>query len=119
MAQQGPPAGVAGPVAKLYDEEKDVPAEQFWAHEVTSRRGGTISFRVTCPGPFVVTVLTSQGIAKRKRRQRFQKEDVLLTQESKGPTLEGAVTLGPGSSWFVIENHTKQPTKIRLECFGD
>jgi hypothetical protein len=51
----------AGPGKPFLDEKKQVPAHLEWNREVTSRTGGTITFRVTSQGPFAVTVVTGKG----------------------------------------------------------
>jgi hypothetical protein len=46
----------------------------------------------------------------------LRKEDGLLSQDSRGPTLEGRVTVPVGSSWFLLENQTNHAVEMRLEC---
>src|SRR6516225_4052908 len=52
----GPGAGQA-----FLDQKKEVPARKEWTREVTSRSGGTFTFRIASQGPFAVTVLTDKG----------------------------------------------------------
>jgi hypothetical protein len=119
----GPPQAKGGPGAgpgAFLDQTKTIPSRLEWNREVTARRGGTITFRVTSQGPFAVTVVTDQGYKAMKagNRAAFNKQDVLLTVDAPGPTLERSVTLPPGSSWFIIENRSNQTAQIRLECFA-
>jgi hypothetical protein len=92
-----PPPGAGAP---FLDEKKEVPPHLEWNREVTSRSGGTISFRVSSQGPFAVTVVNAKGLQALKSgdKKAFDKSDLLLTADSKGPTYEGKATLPPGSS---------------------
>jgi hypothetical protein len=115
IVQGGQPAGAA----TFLDEEKEVPPRLEWNREVGSRQGGTFPFRVTSQGPFALTVVTDRGYKALQKgdRQSFKKEDVLLTVDSKGPTLDGEVTIPPGSSYFIIENHADKAVRLHLQCF--
>jgi hypothetical protein len=112
----GPGAGAGKP---FLDEKKEVPPHLEWNREVTSRNGGTISFRVTSQGPFAVTVVTEKGYKAMQRgdKKAFDKADVLLTLDVKEGTHEGKVTLPAGSSYFIIENQTDKKAEIHLQCF--
>jgi hypothetical protein len=108
------------PSQPFLDQQKDVPPRMEWTREVTSRNGGTITFLVTSPGPFGVTVI-SDKVYKTLRggnRTALAKEDVLLTVDSKEPTLMESVTVPAGSTWFIIENQTDKNAEIRLQCFA-
>ncbi len=101
------------------DQKKEVGPKLEWAREVTAKKEGTITFRVTSQGPFGVTVVTDKGYKALQGadRKALKKEDILLTEDSKEPTLEGKVTLPAGSSWFIIENRTDKKAEIQLQCF--
>src|SRR5260370_2944577 len=51
-------------------------------------------------------------------RNRINKEDNLLTTDSKALTYEGKVRVLPGSSWFIIENQTEKDVEFHLQCFA-
>jgi hypothetical protein len=105
--------------AAFLDATFEVPPHKEWNKDVIAKRGGTISFRVTSQGPFAVTVVTDKGRKALTSGAKVDKAEILLTQDSKTPVAEGTVTLPAGSSWFIIENQTDKPAKIRLECFPD
>jgi hypothetical protein len=90
-----------------------------WSREIMAPYAATITFRVTSQGPFRVTVVTERAYkaAVAKNREKLDKEDILLAIDSKNTTYDGKVTLPAGSSWFIIENQTDKPAKIRLQCF--
>jgi hypothetical protein len=102
------------------DQKKQIGPRLEWNREVTSKSGGTISFRVTSQGPFGVTVVTDKGYkaVQGSNRKALNKEDVLLTADSKESTYEGNVTLPPGSSWFIIENQSAKNAELHLQCFA-
>jgi hypothetical protein len=121
-AGAGPQAGPAAPQGAspmpFLDQKKQVPPQQEWTREIASRRGGTISFRVTSQGPFAVTLVTGRGYQALVNGAALSKEDGLLSLDCKGPSHEGKVTVPPGSSWFILENHTNQAAEMHLECFA-
>jgi hypothetical protein len=102
------------------DQKKQVPPHLEWTRQMTSRNGGTISFRVTSQGPFAVTVVTDQALkALRSGNQKaLNKSDILLMTDSTPTTYAGKVTVPPGSSWFIIENQTDKAVEFHLECFS-
>jgi hypothetical protein len=102
------------------DQKKEVPAGLEWNREVTSRNGGTISFRVDSQGPFAVTVVTGKAYNALKAgdNKPLNQSDVLLTVDSQGPTHEGTVTIPAGTSYFVIANQAKKTVEFRLQCFA-
>ena len=108
----------AQPVPFL-DQSKQVGPRLEWNREITSKRGGPISFRVTSPGPLAVSVITDRGYKAIQGRddKSFKKEDVLLTVDSPGPRLESSVTIPRGSSWFIIANRADKTVEIHLQCF--
>ena len=110
-------SGTAGKA--FLDEKKEIPPHLEWNKEVTSRNGGTISFRVESQGPFAVTVVTDKGYKAMlaKNKSGFNKADVLLTVDSKENTHEGKVTIPAGSSYFIIENQTDKKVEMHLQCF--
>jgi hypothetical protein len=112
-------SGTGGAGKPFLDEKKDVPPHLEWNKEVTSRNGGTISFRVESQGPFAVTIVTDKGYKAMatKNKSAFTKTDVLLTVDSKTNNYEGSVTIPAGSSWFIIENQTDKNAEIHLQCF--
>ncbi len=101
------------------DQKQQVPPHLEWDREVTSRDGGTISFRVTFQGPFAVIVVTDQ--ARKALQSGYQeplnKSDILFTTDSKQPTYAGTVTVPPGTAWFIIENRADTAVELHLECF--
>jgi hypothetical protein len=108
-----------GGAAKAFlDQKKEVPPRKEWTREVTTRNGGPFTFRISSQGPFAVTVITDKGYKALQGKQKVRKEDVLLTLDSKEPTLEGSVTVPAGSSWFIIENQTDKDAEIHLQCFA-
>jgi hypothetical protein len=108
----------AGAGRAFLDEKKEVPPRLEWNREVTSRAGGTMSFRVTSEGPFSVTVVTARAYnALKAGNKAFDKADILLTLNVKGATHEGQVTIPAGSSYFIIENHTDRKVQMHLQCF--
>jgi hypothetical protein len=116
-----PPADGQKPLeAPFLDQQKEVPPRLEWNREVVSKRGGTFSFRITSEGPFSVLVVTARGYQalQSKDRASFQKEDVLLNVDSKGPMLESEVTIPAGSSWFIIENQTDKAVRMHLQCYN-
>jgi hypothetical protein len=119
--QSGPPVQGegAGGVAAFLDQEKEVGPQLEWNREVTSRMGGTFSFRVTSQGPFAVTVVTDAAYKAvvSGGGQLPRKEDILLRVDSQGPSVDGKVTVPPGSSWFIIANQTNQTVRLHLLCF--
>jgi uncharacterized protein YceK len=102
------------------DQTKQVPPRKEWTREVTSRSGGTFTFRISSQGPFAVSVITDKGYkALQSGNQNGPaKADVLLTIDSKEPTLERSVTVSAGSSWFIIENQTDKNVEFHLQCFA-
>jgi hypothetical protein len=113
-------AGPGGPGKAFLDQKKEVPPRKEWTREVVSRGGGTFTFRVASQGPFAVTVITDKGYKALQGGDRnpVAKEDVLLTVDSKEPTLEKSITVPAGSSWFIIENQTDKNVEIHLQCFA-
>jgi len=99
------------------DQKKEVPAGREWIREVTSRFGGTFRFRVTAQGAYAVTVITDKGYRALQAKQKVNKDDILLTFDSQEPTLERSLTVGAGSTWFILENHTDKTVEFRLQCF--
>jgi hypothetical protein len=75
----------------------------------TGRCGHTVSRPSSRPERGAVPLQAGAGL---------NKQDVLLTVDSKEPQLEGSVTLPPGSSWFIIENRAGRAAQIRLQCFA-
>jgi hypothetical protein len=118
-ASAAPVAGVsATPVRAFLDQKKETPAGLEWNHEVASRNGGAMSFRVDSQGPFSVTIITGQGYqALMSGGRKPLPSDVLLTTDSQGPTFEGKAQLPAGSSWFIIANRAKKAVEFRLQCF--
>ncbi|AWM41076.1 hypothetical protein [Gemmata obscuriglobus] len=110
-------ASVSETKKAFLDQKKEVPAKKEWTREITSRRGGTVTFRITAPGPFAASVVTDRGYKALQSGQKGNKADLLLTVDSKEPVLEMSLTVPAGSSWFIIENQTDQAAEIRLECF--
>jgi hypothetical protein len=82
--------------------------------------GGNDHFPRGLTSPFGVTVVTDKGYkaVQSGDRKALKKEDILLTEDSKDPALEGKVTLPAGSSWFIIENRTDKKVEIHLQCFA-
>jgi hypothetical protein len=115
----GATTGAGGGKAFL-DQKKEIGSHLEWNREVTSKSGGTITFRVESQGPFGVTVVNDKGYKaiQGNKSKGFSKEDVLLTADSKESTYEGKVTLPPGSSWFIIENGTNKNAELHLQCFA-
>lgn len=101
------------------NQRKLVGPRHEWIREISSWRGGTISFRVLSSGPFTVSVFTHRGhtTIQSGARGAVEKEDVLLQVDSQESFLERKVKLLPGSTWFYIENRTAQPAEIHLQCF--
>jgi hypothetical protein len=110
---------VAGQQTPFLDQKKLVPKGLEWSREVTSRRGGTIAFRVTSRGPFAVTVVADKAFQaiKSGNRSAMTKEDILLTVDSQNPVLDGKVTMPSGSSWFILKNDSDQDAEFQLQCF--
>ncbi|MDY3553920.1 hypothetical protein R5W24_003034 [Gemmata sp. JC717] len=119
VADQKANANAGGNETKkaFLDQKKEIPAKKEWTREITSRRGGTVTFRITAPGPFAATVVTDRAYKALQSGQKGNKADILLTVDSKEPVLEMSLTVPAGSSWFIIENQTDQAAEIRLECF--
>src|SRR5262245_14069684 len=123
-SQTGTPTGASGagrpPGQAFLDQKKSVPARKEWTREVTSRSGGTFTFRVSSQGPFAVTVVTDKGYKALQGggRNALGKDDILLTLDSKEATMERPVTVAAGSSWFIIENQTDREVEIHLQCFA-
>jgi hypothetical protein len=113
-------AGGAGGGKAFLDQKKEIGSHLEWNREVTSKSGGTITFRVDSQGPFGVTVVNDKGYKalQADKKKAFSKEDVLLTADSKEPSYDGKVTLPPGSSWFIIENRMDKNAEIHLQCFA-
>jgi hypothetical protein len=110
-----------GGAAKAFlDKKKKLPPRLEWNTNVTSKSGGTFNFRVTSQGPFAVTIVTDAGYRaiQNKNQKGFNKADVLLTADSKGPTYEGKVTVPAGTSWFIIENQADKEVELHLQCFA-
>jgi hypothetical protein len=42
------------------DQKKQVPARLDWSREITTKRGGNISFRITSQGPFTAMLVTDK-----------------------------------------------------------
>jgi hypothetical protein len=102
------------------DVNKQVPPRLEWNRDISSRSGGTFSFRVTSQGPFSVIVVTDKGYQaiQGNNRKAFDKEDVLLTVDSVEPSLDGKVTVPAGRSWFIVKNQTDKQVDMRLQCFA-
>jgi predicted Zn finger-like uncharacterized protein len=108
----------AGPAAFL-DQTKTIPSQLEWNREVTSRLGGTMTFRITSQGPFSVLVITERAYnALKAGKKGGNKEDLLFDRTTTEPQMEGSITLPPGSSWFIIENQSNSPAEMRLQCFA-
>jgi hypothetical protein len=101
------------------DQKKEIGPHLEWNREIISRRGGTITFRVTSQGPFGVMVVTAQAwkAMQSGNDKAISKTDVLLSLDSKGPTHEGKVTLPAGSFYFILENQSNNKVEFHLECF--
>lgn len=117
------PAGTgtgSGAKQAFLDQKKQVPPRKEWTREVTSRSGGTFSFRIASQGPFAVTVVTDKGFKALQNGvgNGPAKEDILLTVDSKEPVLEKSLAVQPGSTWFIIENQTDKNVEIQLQCFA-
>ena len=86
---------------------------------MTTKSGGTITFRATSQGPFALTVVTANGYkaAQGGNRKAIGKEDILLTIDVKENKYEGNVTLQAGSSYFILENQMDKNAELHLECF--
>lgn len=112
-ANNPPPAGRV-----FLDDKKAVGSGLEWSRDITSKKGGEITFRVASQGPFVVNILTDQAYKSimRNDRKSFKKEGVLLTFKSKETTYEGRVTLPPGTSWIMIKNEATESATIHLQC---
>jgi hypothetical protein len=110
----------AGPRKPFLDQKKEIVPQQEWNREITSKNGGTITFRVESQGPFAVTVVTDRGYKALVggNSSAIKKEDMLLTIDSKEPTLERDITIPAGSSWFIIRNDMNQKAEIHLQCFA-
>jgi hypothetical protein len=101
------------------DEKKTVPSGLEWNREITSPKGGLMTFRVTSQGPFAITVVTEKGYKAvvGGGKKGFTKKDLLLAVDSKNLTYQGQVKLPPGSSYFIIENQANKPVEFHLQCF--
>lgn len=111
--------GARGAGKAFLDQKKQVPPRKEWTREVTARSDGMFTFRVASQGPFAVIVITDKGYKALQNGNRIApaKADVLLTIDSKEPTLEQSVTVPAGSSWFIIENQTDKSVEFHLQCF--
>ncbi len=107
------------PVRAFLDQKKEVNPGVEWNREVSSRNGGTITFRVDSQGPFAVTIVTGQAYKSILARDQkpLTRSDVLLTADSQGPTYEGKVTVTAGSSYFIIANRANKPVEFHLQCY--
>jgi hypothetical protein len=120
QAPSGQTSTIPADSKPFLDQKKQVPPGLDWNREITTRRGGTVLFRVTGPGAFAVTVVTDRTYRALTNRDRkaMRKEDVLLTVDAKGPTYEGKVPVPPGTSWFIIENQSDSDVEFQLQCFA-
>jgi hypothetical protein len=111
-------AAAPGAGKPFLDERKEVGPRLEWNREVTSRKGGTIAFRVDSQGPFAVSLVTDKGYKALQGgdKKSFKKDYVLLTVDSKGPSYEGKATIPTGSSYFIIENQTGKKVEFHLQC---
>ena len=102
------------------DEKFEVPPSLEWSKEVTAKKGGAaITYRITSQGPLALTIVTEKGYKALtgSDKNAFDKADFLHKDDSTGSSLEGSITLPPGSSYFIIQNRSDQKVEIRLECF--
>jgi hypothetical protein len=97
------------------DATFEVPPHKEWNKEVTAKRGGTISFRVTSQGPFAVTVITDKGRKALTSGAKGDKADILLTQDSRTPTAEGE---GHASGGFVLVHYREPNGQTGVDTAG-
>ena len=90
-----------------------------WNREVSSRNGGTISFRVDSQGPFAVTIVTGQAYKSILARDQkpLTRSDVLLTADSQGPTYEGKVTVTAALPTSSLRTCANKPVEFHLQCY--
>ncbi|QJW96578.1 hypothetical protein [Frigoriglobus tundricola] len=100
------------------DKTKQVPPRLEWNTDITSNKGGEVTFRVSCAAPVGITVVTDKGYKAVTGKGKINKSDVLLTVDAKPPSYEGRVVVPAGTSWFIIENQSGAAASIRLECFA-
>jgi hypothetical protein len=103
--------------APILDERKSVPPGAEWSREVTSQFGGALPFRITSQGPFAVRVVTKRAYEAARNKAPVQKQDVLLTADSKDNEYEARVTLPGGKSYFIIQNKSTNAAELHLQCF--
>jgi predicted Zn finger-like uncharacterized protein len=103
--------------APMLDERKTLQPGTEWSREVTSQFGGALPFRISSQGPFSLTVVNKRGYDAARSKAAIDKNDVLLTADSKGTEYEDRVTLPGGRSYFIIANKSTNAAEIHLECF--
>ena len=83
-----------------------------------TKQGGAIRFRVSSAERFGVTLITDQAFKDLRSgvKKRLGKEDLLLTLDSRQPSLERTITLKPGSYRFILENQSDKKVEMKLEC---
>jgi hypothetical protein len=116
----GSGSGTSGGGKAFLDQKKEIGPRLEWNREITSKSGGTFTYRVTSQGPFAVTLINEKAYKALMggNRKAFNKEDVLLTIDCKESTFEGKATIPAGSSWFIIENQTDKNVEMHLQCFA-
>jgi hypothetical protein len=110
-----------GPAPRAFlDEKRTIPAGKEWVRDITSGGGGTFTFRVSSQGPFSVSVLKDDAYRALVGGTggAINPDDVLLTIDSPEPELEQPLTVGPGATWFIIQNQTDREVELHLQCFA-
>lgn len=108
------------PSRPFFDESKSLLPTQEWNREIVAKQAGKIRFRVDTVGPFALTVMNDKahrGVLS-NNMQGISKKDIMLTQDFSGPSSEGTVKLGKGTSWFLIENSASSTATLRLRCWA-
>jgi hypothetical protein len=99
-------------------QSKQVPPHLEWNREIVAKQSGSIRFRVSSAERFGVTLITDQAFKDLRSgvKKRLGK-DLLLTLDSRQPSLERTIILKPGSYHFILENQSDKKVEMKLECF--
>jgi hypothetical protein len=114
-----PQLGSADSRPTIIDQTRAIPPRLEWTREIGLKRSGTITFRITSPQPYSVTVISGRAMQAMQRRESsgVTRADLVMTKDYPAGTSEETLSMDPGAWWFVIGNQSEDTVQIRLECF--
>ena len=103
-------------------QTKKVPSTAEWSREITTKGKQQIRFTITANGPVSILLLadrTFQAIKSGDTSKIVKSDLVLNVPSTKKPHYEKVITIpAAGSYHFMLQNLSKKPLDIKLECFS-